>query len=48
MVSRKIILRKNYEREFKRNLKEARVHFIPTLKGRVFVTLRAPDVIKKE
>ena len=27
---------------------QARVHFIPNLKGGVFVTLRAPDVIKSE
>src|SRR5450759_2107173 len=31
---------------FKQNQKEARVHFIPDLKDRVFVTLRTPEVIK--
>src|SRR5665647_126170 len=30
---------------FKQNQKEARVHFIPDLKDRVFVTLRTPEVI---
>src|SRR5450759_1742887 len=32
---------------FKQNQKEARVHFIPDLKDRVFVTLRTPEVIKR-
>src|SRR5450759_4103615 len=32
---------------FKQNQKEARVHFIPDLKDRVFVTLRTPEVIKE-
>ena len=44
MVLRKLLTTEQ-RYEFDLNQREARGHFIPDLKVRVFVTLRAPDVI---
>jgi len=46
MRLRNLLYKEATVQRFKRNQKEARVHFIPNLKNRVFVTLCAPVVIK--
>jgi len=45
MRLRNLLYKEATVQRFKRNQKEARVHFIPNLKNRVFVTLCAPVVI---